>query len=54
MLGFEILKMLLVVAGLLPKMLPLSPLTSNDVTDVATFPTSYIFVPWRLGGGNPF
>ena len=35
-------QMLPVVATLLPKMLPLKPLTSNSVTDVATFPTSYI------------
>jgi hypothetical protein len=36
-------RMLPVVATLLLKMLPLSSLASNDVTDVATFPTSYTF-----------
>jgi hypothetical protein len=35
-------EMLPVVATLLPKMLPFKSLTSNDVTDVAIFPTSYI------------
>ena len=35
--------MLPVFAALLPKMLPLKSLTFNDVADVATFPTSYIF-----------
>ena len=34
-------QMLPVVATLLLKMLPLSSLNPNDVTDVATFPTSY-------------
>ena len=34
--------MLPIVADLLPKMLPFKLLTSNDVTDVTAFPTSYI------------
>jgi hypothetical protein len=33
------------VADPLPKMLPFKPLTSNDVTDVAAFPTSYTETP---------
>jgi hypothetical protein len=38
-------KMLPIVADPLPQMLPFKLLTSNDVTDVATFPTSYVETP---------
>jgi hypothetical protein len=36
-------EMLPIVADPLPKMLPFKPLTFNDVADVATFPTSYMY-----------
>ena len=38
----RVCQMLPAVATLLPKMLPLKFLPFNSVTDVATFPTSYI------------
>jgi hypothetical protein len=43
--------MLPVVAIVLLKMLPLSSLASNDVTDVATFPTSY--TQWPFTSSKP-